>query len=77
MLTKKDAQRESYKLSFIWFKMRTAADSTSDSSEKLLQRGSDGKAIYMILVKGEFNTIKHLFYSYKKLSASHEELMSS
>ena len=52
----------SCELSFICFKMRTAADSAPDSSEKLLQRGSDRKAIYMILVKGESNTIKHLLY---------------
>ena len=30
-------------------------ESTSDSSEKLLQRGSRGRSIYKILVKGEFN----------------------
>ena len=50
-------------------------DSTSDSSEKLLQRCSGGKSIYKILVKGEFNTIKHSFH--ERFSASHEELMSS
>ena len=49
-------------------------DSISDSSEKLLQRGSGGRrSIYMILVKGEFNSVKHLFY--KKFSANYEELM--
>ena len=36
--------------------------STSDSSERLLQSGSGEKSIYKVLVKGEFNTIKHLFY---------------
>ena len=44
-------------------------DSISDSSEKLLQRGSGGRSIYMILVKGKFNSVKHLF------SANYEELM--
>ena len=48
-------------------------DSISDSSEKLLQRGSGGRSIYMILVKGKFNSVKHLFY--KKFSANYEELM--
>ena len=30
-------------------------DNASDSSERLLQRGSGEKSIYKILVKGEFN----------------------
>ena len=46
--------------------MRTAAweggGSISDSSERLLQRGSGGKSIYKVLVKGEFNTMKHSIY---------------
>ena len=50
-------------------------DSMSDSSERLLQRVSGGRLIHRILVKGEFNEIKHLFY--KRFSASHKELMSS
>ena len=37
-------------------------DSTSDSSERLRQRGSGGRSIYKILVKGEFNAIKCLLY---------------
>ena len=49
-------------------------DSTSDSSEKLLQRGRGGKLIYVTLVKGDFSAIKHL--SYERFSASQEELMS-
>ena len=49
-------------------------DSTSDSSKRLLQRGSGERSIYKILVKGEFSAIKHLLY--KRFSASHEELMS-
>ena len=36
--------------------------SISDSSETLLQRGSGGRSIYKVLVKGEFNTMKHSFY---------------
>ena len=36
--------------------------STSDLSESLLQSGSGGKSIYKVLVKGEFNTMKHSFY---------------
>ena len=45
-----------------------------DSSERLLQSGSGGKSIYKVLVKGEFNTRKCSFY--KRLFASHEDLMS-
>ena len=37
--------------------------SISDSSERLLQRSSGGKSIYKVLVKGEFNTMKHSFYT--------------
>ena len=36
--------------------------SISDSSERLLQSGSGGRPIYKVLVKGEFNTMKHSFY---------------
>ena len=43
-------------------------DRSSDSSERRLQRGSGGKSIYKILVKGEFNAIKCLLY--KRFSAS-------
>ena len=46
---------------------RSPGYSTSDSSEKLLQRGSGRRSLYVILVKGEFNTIKHL--TYKRFSA--------
>ena len=34
----------------------------SDSSERLLQSSSGGKSIYKVLVKGEFNGMKHSFY---------------
>ena len=33
-----------------------------------------GRSVYKVLVKGEFNTIMHSFY--KRVSASHEDLMS-
>ena len=36
--------------------------SLSDSSERLLQSGSGGESIYKVLVKGEFDTMKHSFY---------------
>jgi len=36
-------------------------ESTSDSSEKLLQRSTRGRSIYRILVKGEFNAINIYF----------------
>ena len=49
-------------------------DSTSFSFERLPQRGSGGKSTYKVLMKEEFNTIKHLLY--KMFSVSHEELMS-
>ena len=45
-------------------------DSASDSSERLLQRGSRGRSIYKTSVKGEFNEIKRLLY--KSFSAGHE-----
>ena len=51
-----------------------SGDSTSDSSERLLQRGSGGRSIYKILVKGEFNAVKCLLYI--SFPANHEELMS-
>ena len=46
-------------------------DSTSDGSEKLLQRGTEGKSTHKVLVKGEFSAIKHLIY--KRFSAGLEE----
>ena len=62
------------KLSLGQYETHSPGDSTTDNSEKLLQRGSGGKSIYKILVKGEFDVIKHL--SYKRFSASYKELMS-
>ena len=38
--------------------------SNSDNSERLLQSGSGGKSIYKVLVKGEFNTMKHSIYKF-------------
>ena len=48
--------------------------SISDISERLLQSSLGGKSIYKVLAKGEFNTMKHLFY--KMVFVSHEDLMS-
>ena len=48
--------------------------STSDSSERLPQSSSGGRSIYKVLVKGEFNTIKHSFY--KRFFVGHKDLMS-
>ena len=45
-------------------------DSTSESSERLLQRGSGENSIYKILVREEFTAIKRSLN--KRLSASHE-----
>ena len=50
-------------------------DSTSDGSEELLQRGTEGRPTHKVLVKGDFSAIKHLIY--KRFSARHEEMMSS
>ena len=49
-------------------------DSTSDDSERLLQRGSGGRSIYKVFEKEEFKAVKCLLY--KRFSASHKELMS-
>ena len=46
----------------------------SDSSERLLQKGSGGRSVYKVLVKGEFNITKHSFY--KRFFVSHEDLTS-
>ena len=48
--------------------------SISDSSERLFQSGSGGKSIYKVLVKGEFNTMKHSICN--RFFVSHEGLMS-
>ena len=73
--TIKEAQLGSCELSFIWGKMKTAAQETvpqialRDCSEEAVGEGQ-----CMILVKGEFNEMELLLY--KRFSASHEELMS-
>ena len=71
---KKDVQLESCELSFIWGKMRTAAQEAAShiALERLLQSSSGGKSIYKVLVKREFNTMKHS--SYKRFLVSHEDL---
>ena len=75
MLTKKkNVQLEGFilkQLNFIWGKTRTAAqeDSTSDSSERLLQRGNRGRSVYKSLVRGMFNAIRCLLY--KRFCASY------
>ena len=45
----------------------------SDSSEGLLQSGSGRKSMYKVLVKVEFDAIKHSLY--KRFFANHEDLM--
>ena len=50
--------KESFELSFTWGKMRTAAQETAPQTapkKKLLQRGSVGRSVYKIFVKGEFS----------------------
>ena len=75
-LLKKDTQCESCQLSFTWGKMRTAAWETLPqiALRGPLWRGSGGRSVYMILVKGELSAVKHL--TFKRFSASQEELMS-
>ena len=46
----------------------------SDSSERLLPRGSGARSIYKVLMKVEFNTMKHSLY--KRFFAIHEDLVS-
>ena len=72
---KKDVQLESCELSFIWGKMRTAAqEAAPQRALKLLQSSSGGKSIYKVLVKREFSTMKYSFY--KRIFVSHEGLMA-
>ena len=73
---KTDVQFERCELSFIWGKMRTAAQETA--SQRTLRNCSKetvGEGQYVTLVKGEFSAIKHLFY--KRFPATCEELKSS
>ena len=61
---------------FIWGQNedRSWRDSTSGSSEKLLQRGR-GKVSY-VCVFGEVYAIKHFFFFFLQVSTSHEEQTS-
>ena len=45
-------------------------DSTSDSSERPLQRGTGQRSVYKLLVKREFRAIKCLLY--RRFPASHQ-----
>ena len=72
---RKNAQLESFVLFYLGQNEDSSlGDSTSNSSERLLQRGSGGSSGCKILVKEEFSASKHLLY--KRFSVSHEELMS-
>ena len=63
MLTKRDVQLESCELFYLGQNEDCSlGGSISDSSERLLQRGSGGKSIYKVLEKGEFYAMKHSFY---------------
>ena len=75
--SKKDAQLESWELSFIWGQNEDCSPGGSPqiALRGLLQRGSWGRSIYRISVKGEFNTIK--CWVYNRFSATHKDLMSS
>ena len=71
----KNVQHESCELSFTWGKIWTAAcEAVSQIGLRLLQNGSGETSIYEVLVKGEFNTMKHSFY--KRFFVSHEDLTS-
>ena len=73
---KTDAQFERCELNFILGKMRTAAQETaSQRTMRNCSKETVGEGQYVILVKGEFSAIKHLFY--KRFPATCEELKSS
>ena len=76
MTKKRDVQLESGVFKFYLGQNEDCSPggSISDSSERLLLNGSGGKSIYKILVKAEFNAMKHSFY--KRFFVSHEGLMS-
>ena len=56
--------------------MRTAAREAPSqiALRDCSKAASGGKSIYKVLVKGEFSTMKHVFY--KRFFVSHESLMS-
>ena len=56
----KNVQLESCELSFIWGQNEDCR--SGDSSERLLQSGNGGKSVHKVLVKREFNGMKHSFY---------------
>ena len=59
---KNDVQLESCEVSFIWGKMRTAAqEAASQTALRVLQSGSGGESVYKVLGKGEFHTMKIYF----------------
>ena len=74
-MTEKYVQLESCELKFYLGQNEDCSlgGSISDSSERLLQSSSGGKSMYKVLVKGEFNTMKHSIY--KKFFVSHEDLI--
>ena len=51
-------------------------DSTSDSSKRLLKRGSEGRSIYKILVKGS-SMQSSAYFTKDFLLVTDEEMMSS
>ena len=59
-------------LSFIWGQNEdcSSEDSISDSSDKLLQRGSGKDSIYVILVKGGVHAVKRIYFFRKFLLVS-------
>ena len=60
---KKNVQLESCELFYLGQNEDySPGGSTSHSSERLLQSGDGGKSMYKVLVKGEFNAMKHSFY---------------
>ena len=73
--TKKWCTTWELQVKFYWGQNKNCSlgDSTSNSSERLLQRDNGVRSIYKILVKGMFSAIKFLLY--KRFSASHKELM--
>ena len=52
-------------------------DGTSDSSERLLQRGEGKRSIYMIFGEGGIHAVKHCLTIFlQEVFASHEKQMS-
>ena len=70
VVTKKEVQLESHELSFIWGKMRTAAQEAA--SQKDLRDCSKAVVGERGLVKEEFNRLNSF---YKRFFVSHEGLM--